>query len=422
MVATHDVFRAADELREQLASNERRLGFFFGAGTSMSVGLPGIQQLTEKVANQLEGKRQEQFAAISADLPNGANVEQILDRVRLYREVIGEQAEREFCKIRGPVEARELDAAICQAISETVRRREVMPAEPHLIFAQWLRALHSRRDWPVEVFTSNYDVVFEEALEATAVPFFDGFVGAVNPFFAPECIESEGTKSDAHVYPCRAWTRLWKLHGSINWHVRPGELGTEQITRLSGSDGKAGEELAIFPARDKYSQSRKLPFLAMQDRFRRFLSGGDRLLVILGYSFSDQHLNELILQALRSNPHLAITALVYGERTDDGNQTKRSLPERLAVLGREHRNLTICGPDKASIGGIVAPWAVTSRAADSKSWPFWNADEGTFGLADFKAFAKFLEVFIGFNPLTRTIGKSADAESEKSHPQSQSNG
>jgi hypothetical protein len=212
---THDVFRAADELRAQLASNERRLSFLFGAGSSMAVGLPGIQQLTAQVAKELNGeKQQEQFKAISADLSAGANVEQILDRVRLYREVIGGQPTREFCKITGPVEARELDMAICRAISSSVRRPGVPPGEPHLIFSQWLHALHIRRDWPIEVFTTNYDILFEEAFETTGVPFFDGFVGAVNPFFAPECIESEGTnKMRIHIrvelgHVCGSFTAL----------------------------------------------------------------------------------------------------------------------------------------------------------------------------------------------------------------------
>jgi hypothetical protein len=136
----------------------------------------------------------------------------------------------------------------------------------------------------------------------------------------------------------------------------------------------------------------------MQDRFRRFLSGSDRLLVIVGYSFSDQHVNDLILQALRSNPHLAITAIVYGERSEREGTHARLLPEGIATYGREHRNLTIYGPDKASIGGIVAPWEVTTHAGESKNWPFWDAESHTFALGDFKAFAQFLEMFIGFKP------------------------
>ena len=47
----------------------------------MSVGLPGIQELTEEVKAKLSGKEKEQFELIAAELPAGANVEQILDRV-----------------------------------------------------------------------------------------------------------------------------------------------------------------------------------------------------------------------------------------------------------------------------------------------------------------------------------------------------
>ena len=284
--------------------------------------------------------------------------------------------------------------AICSAISGSVRDVLKAPGKPHLIFAQWLRALHSRRDWPVEVFTTNYDICFEDAMEMSGVPFFDGFVGSVNPFFAPECIESEGSKSDVHVYPCKAWTRLWKLHGSINWHINAQSGVTEHITRLSVLDARPGEELAIFPSREKYSQSRKLPFLAMQDRLRKFLAGGDRLLVIVGYSFSDDHLNELLLQALRSNPHLAVTALVYGDPVNDGNNAELALPDVIANLGREHRNLTIYGPDRASIGGIIAGWTAPKREQNTREWPFWDGQ--LFTLGNFNSFARFLEVFIGF--------------------------
>jgi hypothetical protein len=336
MVISHDALRAANEMREQLASAERRLGFFCGAGTSMSVGLPGIQDLTDKVKARLENQQRAQFELIAEDLSSSPNVEQILDRVRLYRELIGDSKDKEYCKIKGSDEGRTLDVAICSAISASVRESVKRPEKPHLVFAQWLRALHSRRDWPVEVFTTNYDVCFEDAFETTGVPFFDGFVGSVNPFFAPECIESEGSKADLHVYPCRAWTRLWKLHGSINWHIRESSgAAAEHIIRSSGLEARAGEELAIFPSREKYSQSRKLPFIAMQDRLRKFPASGDRLLVVIGYSFGDQHLNELLLQALRSNPHLAVTALVFGDPDGTGQNAKLILPDPIANLGRE---------------------------------------------------------------------------------------
>ena len=391
MSSTHQPFRAACELRDQLAGNERRLGFFFGAGTSMAVGLPGIVALTAQVGTKLSAAQKAQFAAVGAELGSDATVETILDRVRLYRELIGTDGSKTFAKIKGGYQASELDAAICQAISEFVSVAPPHGLTPHLTFAQWLRALHSRRAWPVEMFTTNYDVHFEQAMEATSVPFFDGFIGSVAPFFASECVEAEGLKNDTHVYPCRAWSRFWKLHGSVNWHINKG-AGKDQITRLSTLQHKPGQELAIFPSREKYADSRKLPFLCLQDRFRRFLASGDRLLIVAGYSFSDQHLNEIIFQALRANPHLAVTALVFG-LPDSSASGRFLLPDNIAAFGVDHRNLTILGPNRACIGGIIAPWE-EPPAGDIDA--FWDTGNNSFPLGDFTAFARFLERFIGF--------------------------
>lgn len=396
MSIKHEPLRAARELREQLASDERRLGFFFGAGTSMAVGLPGIVALTTQVEAKLTAPQKAQCGEVRSELPLTANVETILDRIRLYRELIGQNQGRTFAKIKGPDQARELDAAICQAISQIVSVDAPLGLDPHMVFAQWLRALHSRRDWPVEIFTTNYDVYFEQAMELSSVPFFDGFIGSVAPFFASECVEAEGLKSDTHVYPCKSWSRLWKLHGSVNWYVRKGAPpNSDQITRLATLQQKPGQELAIFPSREKYAESRKLPFLALQDRFRRFLTVGDRLLILCGYSFADQHLNEIIFHSLRANPHLAITALMYGEPENDQPGARLVLPERIAAYGRDHRNLTILGPDKAAIGGIVAPW----MSPVGEEQPFWDASKNAFALGDFKAFNLYLERFIGFRSL-----------------------
>ncbi len=415
MSINHDPFRAARELREQLASDERRLGFFFGAGTSMAVGLPGIIALTNQVESQLNALQKTQFAAVRSELPSGANVEAILDRIRLYRELIGADATRTFAKIKGPDQARELDAAICQAISKIVSVAPPKGLDVHMVFAHWLRALHSRRDWPVELFTTNYDVYFEQAMELASVPFFDGFIGSVEPFFASECVEAEGLKSDAHVYPCKAWTRLWKLHGSINWYVRKGVPPRfDQITRRAALLHDPGQELAIFPAREKYAESRKMPFLALQDRFRRFLTVGDRLLILSGYSFADQHLNEIIFQALRANPHLAITALIYGEPENSTPDARFILPDRIANFGREYRNLTILGPDKAAIGGVVAPW--TTPSGDFQS--FWDTAKNALTLGDFAAFTVYLERFIGFRSLPPAIAAPPTAATPSSTPAS----
>jgi hypothetical protein len=386
MTPPHDPLSAAIELREQLGSETRRLLFFFGAGTSMSVGLPGIVDLTKQVLEQLPDPQKGQFEALFSELPKDSTVETLLDNIRTLRELIGESEVKTYDGLKRDT-AKSLDLAICQAISAIVRKPAPKGLTPHQTYAQWIRTLYSRRDWPVEVFTTNYDLFFEVTMEDLGVPYFDGFIGSVEAFFAPESVDATGSKRDESVYPPKAWTRLWKLHGSVNWRVQDAsKLTSGGIFRTASSACEPGQELAVFPSRDKYSQSRKLPFLALQDRFRRSLSSAECLLVIVGYSFSDQHLNEIIFQGLRSNPHLATAAFLF---TDD---------EDILGYGSEHRNFAIYAPSKACVGGITAPWNEPRKRKDGEEWPFWNEANKQFRLGDFNQFTKFLEVFIGFRP------------------------
>jgi hypothetical protein len=386
MTTSHDPLSAAVELREQLGSESRRLLFFFGAGTSMSVGLPGIVDLTNQVLEHLKEPQKSQFAALHKELPKDSHVETLLDKIRTIRDLIGENKIKEYDGLNREL-AEKLDLAICQAISEIVRKPAANGLIPHQTYAQWIRALHSRRDCPIEIFTTNYDLFFELAMEGLGVPFFDGFVGSVEAFFAPESVDAMGTKRDEIVYPPRAWTRLWKLHGSVNWRVQNNpKANSARIFRTASSACEPGQELAVFPSRDKYSQSRKLPFLALQDRFRRSLSSGECLLVLVGYSFSDQHLNEILFQGLRSNPHLAVTAFMFENNED------------VLLYGTEHRNLAIYGPSKACVGGLIGSWHEPRKRKDGEDWPFWDEKAKHFKLGDFNQFAKFLEVFIGFRP------------------------
>jgi len=353
----------------------------------MAVGLPGVVTLTKQVGDKLKGAETASFKALCSNIPKDANIEFILDRLRTLRQLMGDDKKRAYDGLKQD-EAEKLDAGICGAISEAVRIPAPRGLGPHQTFAQWLRALHSRREWPVEIFTTNYDLFIERAMEGYGVPFFDGFVGSVEAFFAPESVEATSSKKDEAVYPPRAWTRLWKLHGSINWRFQHNQKSnSSRIFRTADSECKAGEELAIFPSRDKYSQSRKLPFLALQDRLRRSLSNGESLLVLLGYSFSDQHINEIIFQGLRSNPHLAVMVFLFEDI------------DTVFEHGVEYRNLSVYGPKKACVGGLIGEWSEPRKPNDTENRPFWDEKDKKFLLGDFNHFGKFLEIFIGFRAM-----------------------
>jgi len=214
---SHDPLRAALEIREQLSSEKRKLSFLFGAGTSMAIGVPGIITLTQQIAEELNEPFKTQFNSIKQELGENANVETILDRIRAISELMRDSETKAYDGIVGATAAKGLDTAVCQMISEKIRAISLSGNEPQIKFGQWLHSLHSSRYRPVEIFTTNYDLLLEQAMEQIGVPFFDGFVGSVNPFFAPESVEADETKIDYNVYPPKSWTRIWKIHGSINW-------------------------------------------------------------------------------------------------------------------------------------------------------------------------------------------------------------
>ena len=182
------------------------------------------------------------------------------------------------------------------------------------------------------------------------------------------------------------WSRLWKVHGSVNWWRTP----KDEVVRREGH--AAGHRQMIYPSHLKYDQSRRLPYLAMLDRLREFLGRGQAVLVACGYSFADQHLNEVVLHGLRSNPTAICFGLLFGPRA--------GYPDAL-LKAQMHPNLSLLARDGAVLGTVERPWradeqpahpmhgvSVTNRGIATGAAPEDGACE--FLLGDFKAFGSFL--------------------------------
>jgi len=69
----------------------------------------------------------------------------------------------------------------------------------------------------------------------------------------------------------------------------------------------------------KYDDSRKQPYVSFMDRLSKFVREDDGVLFTCGYSFSDQHINDLILNALEKSSTSRVIAFFFDEeRTADG--------------------------------------------------------------------------------------------------------
>jgi hypothetical protein len=185
----------------------------------------------------------------------------------------------------------------------------------------------------VEIFTTNYDLSMEQALEEQLVPYFDGFVGSDSAFLDLDSMAEDDL-------PPR-WARLWKIHGSINWWM----TAKKKIRR--SRDKVEGEQLLIYPSHLKYDQSRQMPYYAMLDRLRVFLRTDQCVLLTCGYSFGDEHINAIIAQGLSGNPNAACLGMIFNDRNNVPKGVK---------LAKRHANLTLLAADGGVVGTIDRAW------------------------------------------------------------------
>jgi len=374
-----NVIREIQELKNQL-SYSKNIGFFFGAGTSTALGIPNIFDLTNSIENFLTGDLLKNFKIIKRDLKTTfpdrkINIEDILNQTRRIREITGEKKEKKYLEINGK-SAKELDVNICKKIYEIISKKEIEAnLQNTMKFLAWLNM--QNRDFSKEIYTSNYDMIIEKSLEKIQIPYFDGFVGSYEPFFLPESVDKFVKNFDL----TKSWIRLWKIHGSLSWFwKKDDDAKTFKIVRIGKIDNIADDnhEIVIYPSRDKYDSSRKQPFIAYFDRLKNYLSEGELLFIISGYSFSDQHINEIIFNSLRQNTRLFIIVFSYSD----------SSVEDLYKLSSSFLNISAFGPNKAIINGELEEWLFTKDENENFD-SYWDANKGELTIGDFNKLVNF---------------------------------
>ena len=217
---SHDPLQCVKQLRQTLAADKLSVGFFLGAGCPCSVRIPGntgepdrplipdVRGLTQDVNAEMITSKDHStvykklVGILAEDGDSSPTIEAMLNRIRSLREVAGKVTVRglSFDQLDS------LDQELCRSIKRTVTCTLPNNTTPYHALAKFI----GTHRYPIsELFTTNYDILMEQALEACRVPYFDGFVGSSKPFFDQRAIEEDQI-------PIR-WCRLWKLHGSINW-------------------------------------------------------------------------------------------------------------------------------------------------------------------------------------------------------------
>jgi hypothetical protein len=366
------------DLRQVLSQGRKRIGLLVGAGAPMSIRvdaagtlvtqgghslMPGVEDLTNKAIEGLTGTQRSAADAIRKELGAGANIETILTRIRLLQQALG-PAQVHGLDSEG---YKALGAEVCKKIGEVVGAPLPKERNAYTELVSWVSG--TMRAHAVEIFTTNYDLLFEEAFERSRSSYFDGFTGGHTPFFDPVSVASDDL-------PPR-WSRLWKLHGSLGW-----ALEGDSVVRGRGRNAAQ----LVYPDHLKYELTQKQPYSALFERLRQFLLTPDSLLLTTGFSFRDAHICAVLDEALAMNANAAVMAFQYMPLASE---------EPACKLAYDRPNLSVYAADGAVIGGVKGSW----RLGDPpKNWEeiratFWGSrtpgESAGFVLGDFAKFTRF---------------------------------
>jgi len=374
-VSVHNPDQYMASLRQIIAQGRKRIGLLVGAGAPAGIIPPGsdkplipaVAGLTDMVMEALKDKYGMTLDAIQTEIEN-PNIESILSRIRSLAGVIGKTKVHDLDGEGYKV----LSEAICSQIGTIVNKPLYVGTSPYTEFVTWISGMG--REHPVEIFTTNYDLLFEQAFERARVPYFDGFSGSSVPFFDPSSVANNDL-------PAR-WTRLWKLHGSLGWASN----AKGEVVRT----GQANATHLVFPEHLKYDQTQKAPYAALFDRLRSFLMTPDTLLITTGFSFADAHISALIDECLSANSSASVFAFQF---------KPLALEVHACDIAGRRANMSLYSPDNAMINGIAAPWmpgALPTRDWGAIRATYWGIDEMSgidqFHLGRFDRLARFFAV------------------------------
>lgn len=164
-----------------------------------------------------------------------------------------------------------------------------------LAYLARLADLHSQ-DVRLDLFSLNYDLCIEQAITAFGKQAFRN--GFTEDGWRPEQFDAEADD-----------IRLFKLHGSLDW-IEDELYGLCSLDspRHRNAEDISGDHrpLLIFGTSNKLSA--RQPFLTLAYHFSEQIRMTE-VLVVIGYSFGDDYINEIIRQGMDTNGKLRIVVV-----------------------------------------------------------------------------------------------------------------
>jgi len=182
-----------------------------------------------------------------------------------------------------------------------------------------------KADNKINIVTTNYDTLLEDAAENMNATVFDGFSFSQKPKFDSSMFDWSLTKHVSNlktnelVYKQQVFNLL-KIHGSLTWEQSQSEDSIEKKAKYDVVD-----PIMIFPSSNKYAQSYQVPYFDLFAKFQELLKVPNTLFITSGFSFADNHISRMILSAIKTNDGLATLITDYDINPKKPNKNWQNL-------------------------------------------------------------------------------------------------
>ena len=298
--------------------DNKNLSFLLGSGCSsykikeQEIGIPVMAPMAKEFYNlsEFEENKEWLLRKLKIDVEDKnfeKNLEaflSVLHSLSFYHSKINNKADENAQKIDQIIkEARDFILGKCLNEKNIKDERDNELLEVYKTFYKKLLTRNSTLP-RLNIFTTNYDLYSERAMDSLGIHYVNGFTGGISKYFNPtifnyalaekmDLSQSKWNVIDNFFY-------LYKIHGSVNWVENDDEgklFKIQEIQDATFNTLKDKETVMIHPTPLKYNASLGSPYSDLFREFQKKLMQNNNILVTIGYSFSDEHINNLIFQA-----------------------------------------------------------------------------------------------------------------------------
>jgi hypothetical protein len=285
-----------------------QIGFFFGAGTSLCAGYPLTRDLTISVIDRLSSTEKTVLKemllneSIIADFRN-PDIELLSDI--LYKNIVDTSD--------STLKAIELN--LKKILFDVIYNITPVDYQYHIKFFSNLKSLINNQQQPIWIFTTNYDLLLEISASEVSFRIKNSFEGIGKRYFNITDFENTiGKITSANTFqPLKEpIINLVKLHGSISWFKENNKI-TEQF---DFSNLGIDQHCMILPRRRKVFDTLDSPYDQLFRYSSNILGRKCKFLVTFGYSYRDQHINQILLLPKLQDRSIKIFAFLKEETTE----------------------------------------------------------------------------------------------------------